>query len=528
MMNASLACNPGTCLLLFGSAQTTYATSSRTHTSLGLSSYLTAIFPDQYGPPAPYSLITGYVCAAVTAPFTTFYTIPYVGTSPAFLSLYGFLANADCPYFAVEMAMADSSPYFCGTDNCNTLPPPGPPPRPPLPPGASLASPPPPAAASNPSTSCASSCAAMSSTPVSCFTAVTYSNLPAGVSAPSPGAFSSWFDSSISPPALQACATYKVVCSAATVGLGCCSQRYLGATVTVQYVISSNQCSVFPPLTSGENWCSQMSSNGATCEYDDLQIEQTCSQGKNNCPLAPNGNCPCYNWASPVNLGAVSNQYAGDGLYLLHYCNTDLCNGVFASMDSTNPGSFCQNSQIANAEAAAVAAIAAVLIGSIVGGVLGLCCCVGGGVYCCCVRGRERCCGPKRQQGVVVVNASPGQQPYDNPLPAQSPTRSGALIELASKKGHDESSAAWREARTADGSVYYINDATRETSWSRPSAMAAAGRPSRGEPKQAAGFLTPPARGGAQRPSPWREMRTPDGQVYFVNDETRETSWTRP
>ena len=31
-----------------------------------------------------------------------------------------------------------------------------------------------------------------------------------------------------------------------------------------------------------------------------------------------------------------------------------------------------------------------------------------------------------------------------------------------------------------------------------------------------------------QRPATWREARTADGRVYFVNDETRETSWTRP
>ena len=443
---------------------------------------------------------------------------PYIGSTPIFFSQFNYGALTECPLIAVELAADGDIPVLCGSSNCNTLPPPGPPPRPPIPqppqPPPPLPQPPPAVIAPNPP-SCASSCAAMSSTPISCITAVTYSNLPVGVSAPSPGVFTPWFTSTITPPALQACATSKVVCNSAAVAQGICTNLYLGATVTVQYPITSSVCQTSPPFVPGSNSCNQMSSNGATCEYDDLQTEQTCSQG----------NSGCYDWASPATFGTVLNGAAGEGLYLLYYCNTYFCNGLYPSMDSTAPGSFCQNSQIANAEAAAVAAIAGVLIGAIVGGVLGACCCIGSCVYLCCIRGRERCCGPKRQQGVVVVVSAESQPAYLAPAPVQSPTRSGALIELASKTPPRDVAPSsspsdlpphWREERTPKGKIFYYNE-KEEMQRKRPVAEDVEAPP-------------PPAltREAAPLPPHWHETATEEGRVYYYNDETERTSWKRP
>jgi hypothetical protein len=208
--------------------------------------------------------------------------------------------------------------------------------------------------------SCATACGVLSETPINCYTGVTYSNLPYGMGAPTNHSF--WWQTSAEPENYRlralSCATSKVVCNQASIDHGVCLQAYLGATVTVQYPVASNTCNrremytgymdSYPynistsPLSHYEeyNGCSQLTPDAPSCAYDDLQITKPCSQARNE---------SCYNWASPtlttiVNMGSYDdavvvapNRFAGDGLYLLRYCNTNLCNSLFPEMDQTTP-----------------------------------------------------------------------------------------------------------------------------------------------------------------------------------------------
>lgn len=74
----------------------------------------------------------------------------------------------------------------------------------------------------------------------------------------------------------------------------------------------------------------------------------------------------------------------------------------------------------------------------------------------------------------------------------------------------------WREARAADGKVYYFNVITKETTWVPPEGFAA--------PSASAtlALLLPPL------PPGWTETRTPDGTLYYVNAELRQSTYTRP
>jgi len=65
--------------------------------------------------------------------------------------------------------------------------------------------------------------------------------------------------------------------------------------------------------------------------------------------------------------------------------------------------------------------------------------------------------------------------------------------------------AGWTVASAADGQQYFYNTLTGETSWESPAVAA------------------PPLRAG------WEEVRNPaDGSVYFYNATTGQSTWERP
>jgi transgelin len=68
----------------------------------------------------------------------------------------------------------------------------------------------------------------------------------------------------------------------------------------------------------------------------------------------------------------------------------------------------------------------------------------------------------------------------------------------------------WEELKTDDGETYYYNSITDETSWEKPSGGASASAPSGGLPEG------------------WQELKTDDGETYYYNSITDETSWERP
>ncbi|KAG7199055.1 hypothetical protein KM043_017958 [Ampulex compressa] len=87
----------------------------------------------------------------------------------------------------------------------------------------------------------------------------------------------------------------------------------------------------------------------------------------------------------------------------------------------------------------------------------------------------------------------------------------------------------WEQARTPEGQIYFLNHLTRTTTWEDPRKTAAAanvaavaaavdnGKSSTG----AANTLGP-------LPDGWEQARTPEGEIYFINHQTRTTSWFDP
>lgn len=74
----------------------------------------------------------------------------------------------------------------------------------------------------------------------------------------------------------------------------------------------------------------------------------------------------------------------------------------------------------------------------------------------------------------------------------------------------------------ASGKTYYVDTVTKKTQWNKPEDFDAGVA----SPKPATQDVSTD---GQQLPAPWVERTDPaSGKVYFVNRETKETTWTRP
>jgi protein yorkie len=102
----------------------------------------------------------------------------------------------------------------------------------------------------------------------------------------------------------------------------------------------------------------------------------------------------------------------------------------------------------------------------------------------------------------------------------------------------------WEQARTPEGQLYYLNHITRTTTWEDPrkslAAQAAAQQHQSAEQlishqvsqAQASNSSTP-AKVNADvdlgpLPEGWEQAQTPEGEIYFINHQTRTTSWFDP
>ncbi|EFA11163.1 transcriptional coactivator YAP1-A isoform X1 [Tribolium castaneum] len=103
----------------------------------------------------------------------------------------------------------------------------------------------------------------------------------------------------------------------------------------------------------------------------------------------------------------------------------------------------------------------------------------------------------------------------------------------------------WEQARTPEGQLYYLNHITRTTTWEDPrkslAAQAAAQQHQSAEQllsshqvsQAQAPNSTPPAKVSTDvdlgpLPEGWEQAQTPEGEIYFINHQTRTTSWFDP
>eukprot|EP00040_Diaphanoeca_grandis_P000204 m.14670 g.14670 ORF g.14670 m.14670 type:complete len:291 (-) comp10246_c0_seq1:64-936(-) len=74
----------------------------------------------------------------------------------------------------------------------------------------------------------------------------------------------------------------------------------------------------------------------------------------------------------------------------------------------------------------------------------------------------------------------------------------------------------WSQLTSNDGNTYFVNNVTQQSSWTLPEG----GKIS--VPQNAA------TSGAAQEKTPWEELKTAEGQVYYYNTVTQESVWTKP
>ncbi|XP_033188798.1 transcriptional coactivator YAP1 [Bombus vosnesenskii] len=87
----------------------------------------------------------------------------------------------------------------------------------------------------------------------------------------------------------------------------------------------------------------------------------------------------------------------------------------------------------------------------------------------------------------------------------------------------------WEQARTPEGQIYFLNHLTRTTTWEDPRKTAAAANVA----AVAAAVDNGKSSTGATNslgplPDGWEQARTPEGEIYFINHQTRTTSWFDP
>ncbi|XP_069687430.1 transcriptional coactivator YAP1 isoform X2 [Periplaneta americana] len=108
----------------------------------------------------------------------------------------------------------------------------------------------------------------------------------------------------------------------------------------------------------------------------------------------------------------------------------------------------------------------------------------------------------------------------------------------------------WEQARTPEGQVYYLNHLTRTTTWEDPRKTLAAqvaqsqqqqqqqtsadlisnvaGSPHSSSSPQPQGTKSVDASSLGPLPEGWEQATTQEGEVYFINHQTRTTSWFDP
>jgi E3 ubiquitin-protein ligase NEDD4 len=124
----------------------------------------------------------------------------------------------------------------------------------------------------------------------------------------------------------------------------------------------------------------------------------------------------------------------------------------------------------------------------------------------------------------------PHQLTEQNPTPAPVPVTQTVPLD-------DPLPPGWEVRYDSRGRAYYVDHNTRSTTWTRPSSNPPpAIAPHASAPAQAAAdeILSPNTTNAdgtyaeVRLPLGWEERRTPDGRPYFVDHHTRTTTWNDP
>ncbi|KAJ7107269.1 hypothetical protein C8R43DRAFT_1044956 [Mycena crocata] len=139
-----------------------------------------------------------------------------------------------------------------------------------------------------------------------------------------------------------------------------------------------------------------------------------------------------------------------------------------------------------------------------------------------------------------ALGSSPSQSHFAaRPSTAQAPAPA-AQSRLVDDDQGAPLPAGWERRIDPQGRTYYVDHSTRSTTWHRPQAPTATPRapaPQPGpSPARAPSVGNTPAPAAAQTgayadvplPLGWEERRTPEGRPYFVDHQTRTTTWVDP
>ena len=93
--------------------------------------------------------------------------------------------------------------------------------------------------------------------------------------------------------------------------------------------------------------------------------------------------------------------------------------------------------------------------------------------------------------------------------------------------GGKSSGGQWKELTDqASGKTYYVNKETRETTWQKPPGFSGGGASKPAAPKKSAAAAAKAAAGGGQQ---WvAKLDAGSGKTYYYDKASRETTWKKP
>jgi len=142
--------------------------------------------------------------------------------------------------------------------------------------------------------------------------------------------------------------------------------------------------------------------------------------------------------------------------------------------------------------------------------------------YYNCISGETTSTRPDAEEGsgIEIVDVSGNPASIDSTAGGAS---AASTLSTTTSSATAELPDGWSEQTSEDGSVFYYNSITGETSWERPSTETAE---TTEIPTAAVEEQQVVAHGDL--PAGWTEERAEDGAVFYFNSATGDTSWDKP